>query len=127
MGIVILLYTIIANILRVWLAHRVKMALLEKLQHDPHAPATVEELHELLEDHSDGPARKAHVDYVIVGAALAVIGFCTALAAYVLGHGQSSTGVYFGGVTCVVVGAILMLLGLLVRYLGCLPVDSEMK
>jgi hypothetical protein len=126
-GIIILLYTIIANLLRVWLDHRIKLALLEKLQHDPHAPATAEELRALLDEHSVDAERKPHVDYVIVGAALSFIGFCTALAAYILGHGQSSAGVYFGGVVCVAVGGILALLGLLIRYLKRLPIDSELK
>ena len=120
-GILILLYTIIANLLRVWLDHRIKMALLERLQHDPNAPATAEELQALLEEHSVGPARKHRVDYVIMGAVLSLIGFCTALLAHILGHGQSSAGVYFGGVVCVAVGGILVLLGLLTRYLARLP------
>ncbi len=126
-GIVILLYTIIANLLRVWLDHRIKMAILERLQHDPHAPGTAEELQALLDEHSVEAVRKNHVDYVIVGAVLASIGFCTAFAAYILGHGQSSAGVYFGGVVCVAVGGILALLGLLLRYLKRLPIDSELK
>ena len=47
-GMLILLYTIVANLLRVWLAHNVKMALLERLQHGVEDPTTPEDLQALL-------------------------------------------------------------------------------
>jgi hypothetical protein len=126
-GITVLLYTIISNLLRVWLDHRVKLALLETLEHDPNAPATAEELQALLEEHAIAPGRKSKLDYCVVGMVLLVIGTCTGLAGYIWGHGMASAGVYFGGVTCIAVGAILVLLGLLLRYLARLPIDPRMK
>lgn len=126
-GMLILLYIILANVLRLWLDHRVKMVLLEKLRRDPDAPGTMEEIQSLLDaDETDAP-RKSPVDYVIVGTILAALGLGTAGTAYLLGQGQASVGVYFGGVACVTVGAILILLGLLIRYLTRLPVHKNMK
>lgn len=126
-GMLILLYIILANVLRLWLDHRVKMALLEKLRRDPDAPGTMEEIQALLEaDEHDAP-RKSPVDYVIVGGVLVLLGVGTAGTAYLLGQGQASVGVYFGGVVCVAVGAILILLGLLIRYLTQLPLHKNLK
>jgi len=127
MGIILLLYTIFANLLRVWLDHRVKLALLEKLQKDPGAPASLEELAALLDDRSEESAGRDQVDYAVVGFVLAGIGVASALAGYLWGHGPASAGIYFGGVACVAVGAILILLGLLLRYLERLPIDPGMK
>ena len=126
-GMLILLYIILANVLRLWLDHRVKMALLEKLRRDPEAPGTMEEIQALLDADKEDAPQKGSVDYVIVGTILVVLGFCSAGGAYLLGQGQASVGVYLGGVACVSVGAILILLGLLIRYLTRLPMHKNMK
>jgi hypothetical protein len=127
LGIILLLYTIFASLLRVWLDHRVKLALLEKLQKDPNSPATLDEVAALLDGSSEESARKGKVDYTVVGFVLAAIGLASALSGYLWGHGPASAGIYFGGVACVAVGAILVLLGLLLRYLERLPIDTGMK
>lgn len=124
-GIIILLYTIFANLLRVWMAHRIKMALLDRLQQAPGSLASPDDIQALLDDEGDGPDNR--VDYVVVGTVLAAIGLCTALGGYFWGQGSASAGLYFGGVVCVAVGAILVLLGVLVRYLARLPVDRPMN
>tara|TARA_R110001592_G_scaffold284589_1_gene552915 strand:- start:679 stop:972 length:294 start_codon:yes stop_codon:yes gene_type:complete len=97
--------------------------MLERLQRDPDRPKTTEQLHALVDEPYEGAEQKTPVDYVIVGGALAIVGFGTALVSYVWGQGQTSVGIYFGGVACVAVGAILILLGFLIRYLSRLPMD----
>ncbi len=120
-GIIALGYTIAANLLRVWLKHRVKLALLEKLQHDPAHAESLEELQAILEEDSAGSERAARVDYRVLGVTLAALGMFSVLAAWLFGEPEWMTGAYFGGVICVAVGFILALLGLVVRYLEKLP------
>lgn len=126
-GIIMLLYTILANLARVWMDHRIKLALLDRMQQKTGGPDSLEELKALLDGEPELAHGKTQVNYVVTGALLAAIGLCTAFGGYVWGHGQSSAGVYFGGVACVSVGAILVLLGLLLRYLARLPIDPNLK
>ena len=124
-GMLILLYTIVANLLRIWLAHNVKMALLERLQHGDEEQATPEEIQALLELSPEDKDYSQKLDYIVVGTVLLLIGVVSALAGYLWGQGSTSAAVYFGGVVCGVVGAILILLGLLIRYLTRLPIAGN--
>lgn len=122
-GIIALGYTIAANLLRVWLKHRVKLALLEKLQHDPAHTESLEELQALIEENTAGSERAARVDYRIMGLALAAMGMPALLAAWLVGEPEWMTGAYFGGAICVAVGFILALLGAVLRYLERVPTE----
>lgn len=123
LGIIALAYTIAANLLRVWIDHRVKIALLEKLQRDPARAPSPEELRELLEGSAEGRERRDTVDFVIAGSALAAMGVASAFTAWCFGGGGWLTGAYLGGIVCVIVGFILALLGMVVRYLTRSPVE----
>jgi len=126
-GIIALGYTIAANLLRVWLKHRVKLALLEKLQHDPAHTESLEELQALIEENSVGSERAARVDYRVLGLTLAALGMPALLAAWLFGEPEWMTGAYFGGAICVAVGFILALLGVIVGYLERLPGEDIRK
>lgn len=124
LGIIALVYTVAANLLRVWLNHRVKIALLERLQADPAPLDSPHALQDLVNSdlaHTQSPNR---VDYVVAGVTLAALGTCSALAAWCCGAREWMAGAYLGGIVCVAVGFILTLLGLLMRYLSKLPLDS---
>ena len=126
-GIIALGYTIAANLLRVWLKHRVKLALLEKLQHDPAHTASLEELQALFNEDGVGSDRVARVDYRVLGFTLVILGMPALLAAWFLGEPEWMTGAYFGGAICVAVGFILALLGMVVRYLERMPEEFIRK
>ncbi|MBL7645823.1 MAG: hypothetical protein JNK74_06485 [Candidatus Hydrogenedentes bacterium] len=115
-GIIALGYVIAANLLRVWLKHRLKLALLEKLQHDPSHGETLEELQALLDESASTTGGSVRVDYRILGVTLAALGLLSLLAAWLFGEPEWMTGLYFGGVICLAAGFILALLGLVVRY-----------
>ena len=115
-GIIALAYVIAANLLRVWLKHRLKLALLEKLQHDPSHRESLDELQALLDESASGTEQAARVDYRVLGVTLAALGMLSLLAAWLFGEPEWMTGLYFGGVICLAVGVILALLGLVVRY-----------
>ncbi len=115
-GIIALGYIIAANLLRVWLKHRLKLALLEKLQHDPSHRESLDELQALLDESAAETERVARVDYRVLGVTLAGLGLLSLLAAWLFGEPEWMTGLYFGGVICLAAGFILALLGLVVRY-----------
>lgn len=115
-GIIALGYIIAANLLRVWLKHRLKLALLEKLQHDPSHRESLDELQALLDESASGTEQAVRVDYRVLGVTLAALGLLSLLAAWLFGEPEWMTGLYFGGVICLAVGVILALLGLVVRY-----------
>jgi hypothetical protein len=120
-GIIALGYIVITNVLRLWLKHRVKLVLLEKLQHDPAHAESLEKLESLLEEDSAGAGRAAWVDYRVLGVTLAALGLTSLLSAWLFGEPEWMTGAYFGGVICVAVGFILALLGQVMRYLERFP------
>lgn len=124
LGIIALAYTVTANLLRVWMNHRVKMALIEQLQEEA---GCLDDVHELASRLDRDTRRGRHVDHVVVGVTLAALGILSALAAWGFGGPSWITGAYFGGVVCVAVGFILTLLGLITRYLARLPVESRRK
>lgn len=119
-GIIALGYVVTANLLRAWLKHRVKLALLEKLQHDPAHAESLADLEALLEEGSAGPEGR-RLDYRVLGVTLAGFGMASLAAAWLFGEPEWMTGAYFGGVICLAVGFILALLGLILRYVERLP------
>jgi len=127
LGIIALAYTVAASLLSVWLNHRVKMALLKKLQSDPGAMEGLQDLQEFVNGPESGAQPGQRVDHVIVGMTLASLGIVSALAAWCFGGQGWMTGAYFGGVICVAVGCILTLLGLITRYLARLPIEPGRK
>ena len=124
LGIIALGYTITANLLRVWLEHRVKLALLERLQSDGDGVDGLAHLQSLVDGDTGNGRGRPWVDHVVVGVTLAILGAGSILSAWWCGGQGTLTGVYFGGVLCVAVGFILTVLGLITRFLARLPVQT---
>ncbi len=121
-----LAYLILREVMRVWLEHRVKMALLERLEHKPELMRSFEELQDLLDgaQHvSLSGSRK--IDLSATGVFLALIGFLCVVIYWLAGRSQWAVGAYFGGVACAVIGFILVTIGLLVRLLRQPPNTPE--
>lgn len=110
-------YLMLRSFFRIWLEHRVKMALLEKLERQPDLAGTFPEIQRLL-DTPAPPDRAAPINYVLTGIFLALIGLSCAILAQRYFSGRYATGVYFGGVLCVPVGFMMTLLGLVTRLLS---------
>ncbi len=118
---VLLVHTITRSIGRVWLDHRVKLALLEKLEKNPNLVTSFDDLQDLL-DSTDNPEQAGQrQDILVTGVILAVCGAACALYFGNLGRGQTAVGAYIGGVACVVLGFLLTLVGLVTRYLSRPP------
>lgn len=112
-----LAYMILREMARVWLDHRVKMALLEKLEHKPELLYSFQELKELLDDSPHLVAKRSKTDITIIGVFLVIIGLVSAILYSVIGSSQWAVGVYFGGVACVVIGFLLTTIGVVARIL----------
>ncbi|MBX3177810.1 MAG: hypothetical protein KF886_10640 [Candidatus Hydrogenedentes bacterium] len=120
-GIIALAYTVVANLLRVWLNHRVRLALLEAAEPGPGHSGEPPEVESLVCGAAPVAGRPPLVDHVTLGVTLAVLGSASALIAWFLGGQPWMAGAFLGGVACIAVGFLLTLLGLLMRYLSRLP------
>ncbi len=120
-----LAYIVLREMTRVWLDHRVKMALLERLEHKPELIYSFKELQELLDDTPPPVKRRHKTDLLLVGVFLAVIGLISVIIYSVIGRSQWAVGAYFGGVACVVIGFLLTALGLVERILRRPPNKLE--
>lgn len=112
-----LAYMILREMARVWLDHRVKMALLEKLEHKPELLYSFQELKELLDDSPHLVERRSKTDITLIGVFLVIIGLISAILYSVIGSSQWAVGAYFGGVACVVIGFLLTTIGVVARIL----------
>lgn len=119
-----LVFTIARNVGKLWMDHRVKVALLEKLETKPELLRSFDELQELLDAAPKDDAEKQHVDYVVTGLVLALVGIgCVVVSAS--NSGRTAVGVYVGGVACVALGFILALVGLLTWFLARTPISRS--
>lgn len=116
-----LIYLIVREILRVWLDHKVKVMLLERLEGHPEVLHSFQELQELLDGTPSREKRGKNPDLLLTGVFLALIGIVAVVAYAMVGRSQWAVGAYFGGVACVVIGFILTTFGLLTRYLNRPP------
>ncbi len=121
-----LVYTVARNVGRLWLDHRVKLALLEKLESKPDLLRSFDELQTLLDDTPKYEAESTRVDYMVTGVVLVLIGLVCVIVAAPLG-GRTAVGVYVGGVACVVLGFMLALVGLITWFLSRTPVSRDGK
>jgi hypothetical protein len=115
-------YGVIRALGRIWLDHQMKLALLERLQEKPELIESFQELQTIL-DRAPGTAGAGnHQDYRLTGIILAAIGVGCAAVGRGLGVGRFAVGAYVGGCICVVLGFVLLLAGLLIRWLSRHPV-----
>lgn len=108
---------LIRTIGQVWVRHRVQMTLLERLEERPDLLEVMQDVQDTVEEPASRATGKHAPDFVLTGVMLAGIGVACAIGAGVFGRSQVATAVYFGGVMCVCLGFILVVVGLLVRYL----------
>lgn len=116
-AVVTLVYMIIREMTRVWLEHRVKMLLLERLEDKPELMYSFDEVQELLDGRPASEEQQTKVNLAATGLFLAIIGLLFVLLNAVIGRTQWGVGAYFGGVACVVIGFLLTTIGLVIRLL----------
>jgi hypothetical protein len=124
-ALIMLAQSIVRNLARAYLEHRVKLALLEMLERKPELLRSNQELEQLLEDTLPASEAQRPLDLVLTGVILAVIGAICAVIYTNIGSGRWAVGAYWGGVACVVLGFLLALVGLVVRWLDHAPLERR--
>lgn len=71
--------SIVRNIVRAWMDHRVKLALLEQLERKPELLRSMDALKDLLDTTPDAETSERQIDYVITGSILAAVGLVCAI------------------------------------------------
>ncbi len=99
---------------RVWLEHRVKLALLKKLESRPELIPSFEDLQELVDHVSAGPVTLRQ-DFRVTGFFLLILGIGSVVWGRVFSLGRISVGLNLGGLVCVCLGFVLVLLGFLLH------------
>ena len=116
-AVVTLVYIILREMTRVWLEHRDKMLLLERLEDKPELLYSFQDLQELLDGRPARVETGGKSDLTVTGLFLALIGILFVIVNALVGSSQWGVGAYFGGVACVVLGFLLATIGLVVRLL----------
>ncbi len=116
-----LLYGIVRFLGRIWLEHRVRLALLEKIDKRPELVESVQGLMDLMAP-SEPVWSETRQDYAVTGVLLGLIGGACCVAGWMLHSGKLAVGIYAGGWVCVFLGFLLFLFGLFVRRLIRHPV-----
>lgn len=123
---VIVFVAVVYGILRmfghIWLEHRIRLTLLEKIEKRPELVDSVHDLVNLLGAAEALPARKDRQDYALTGALLAAMGVGFCLLGRMLHSGKLAVGIYVGGWVCVVLGLLLFAVGLFIRKLLRQPI-----
>lgn len=122
--IVALSYLIARNIGQVWVDYRVRLALLERIEQ---SPELLDEFPELLDTPQQDTPETSVQSLTQTGAMLAIIGLVCVILYASVGSGYWAVGAYWGGVACVALGFLMVLLGLLVRFLSKPPSDSVLN
>jgi hypothetical protein len=109
---------VMRSIMTAWLNHRLRLELLRKLEKNPDLVASPGEAQDLYENMTSGAGNSEVQDYTFTGIALGIIGGACLVIGLKWRIGQLAAGVYWGGMICVFLGALLALIGLMVRLLG---------
>ena len=104
-------------ILRVWLDHRIKLSLLERLDSNPALLESCPDIRTLLESGAAPGASRPQQDYAWTGLFLIFSGVACIIFARILAVGTVAVGLYYGGGLCVWVGIVLGIVGLVIRSL----------
>ncbi len=117
----VLLYGVVRILGRMWLEHRVRLTLLERIDKRPELAESVQGLMDLM-GAAEPVSTKMRQDYAVTGVLLALIGGGCCLAGWMLHSGKLAVGIYVGGWVCVGAGFLLCLFGLFIRKLMRHPV-----
>ena len=120
-------YLLMRNAVRVWVDHRVKQGLLEKFEHNPELLDSFDDLQEYLDSWEELAQSPPLVDPLLMGVLLSSFGLVISLLTWAFGHGQWATSSYIGGLITVVIGFMLTLVGLSIRYLLRPPSEAVLK
>lgn len=117
LALVAVILAVTRSMVSAWFNYRVKLELLRKLEQDPELVNSPEEMQALLAtglpaSPSDNP------DYALTGTALGIIGIGCVLFGRMLRVGQFAAGMFWGGMACIAIGLLLVLIGVILRLVA---------
>ena len=111
------LFGVLRALTRTWLDYRLRLSLLDKLEHASLSNKTPEEVERVLETAIPPIEAMPRQDYAITGLLLAAVGLAMFMVGSSLRVGQLAMGTYYGGATCILLGVLLALAGFIIRVL----------
>lgn len=121
---ILLVYWAIRSVFRLWFRHRVKMAILDRIERKPDLLRSLDAIPEFLDANSSAPDETSPMNVTLTGVILALIGITCSIIYAAIGGGRWAVGAYWGGVACVVLGFIIALFGLVAQYLSKTRLDK---
>lgn len=109
---------VLRSIVTAWLNYRLRLAVLRKLEKNPEMAGSPAEAQDLFEGLTTVSRDSAPQDYTLTGVALGVIGAGCILVGLNWRMGQLAAGVYWGGMICVFLGALLAMVGLVIGMMA---------
>ncbi|GMW02291.1 MAG: hypothetical protein AMXMBFR84_34270 [Candidatus Hydrogenedentota bacterium] len=116
--VVTIFYGVFYSLVRAWLDYRVKLSFLEKLEKHPDLLAAKDEVQGILSQGAVPARYTPRQDYALTGLILAIFGIVFALLGYNARIGQFAVGATLGGIVCLMIGILLGLFGLVIRFLA---------
>jgi len=113
---------------RIWTEHKIRLALLERVQEKPELIEPFQELQDLAL--TANPAAWKTTDrqnYTLTGGILSIIGIGCGVAGRALRVGQLAVGLYTGGLICIGLGVLLALIGIAIQWLSRNPIPPPKK
>lgn len=115
LALVAVILAVTRSMVAAWFNYRVKLELLRRLEQDPELVSSPEEMRELLR--TALPASPSDTtDYALTGTALGLIGIGCVLIGRMLRVGQFAAGMFWGGMACIAIGLLLVLIGVVLRF-----------
>ena len=108
---------------RLWIEHKVRLALLERIQEKPELIESFPDLRDLVFT-GNAAGRQS---YPLTGVLLGVIGAGCVLGGRALRVGKLAVGIYSGGLICIGLGVLLALAGIAIQWFSRNPVLSPRK
>ena len=124
---VAVVYGIIRALGHVWLEHRIKVALLEKLEANPELIPSFNELEKLVDSVTTQGETRSRQNYTLTGVFLGLMGLGCIIWGYSLTMGRLAVGLYFGGLICVCLGFVIALVGMLIQSASRPSVSSSKR
>ena len=116
---VLVAYAAFYAVFRSWLDYRTKVSFIKELDRHASLPSSPDAMASLLAQAADSFSRRSRHNFLLTGLILSFVGLSTFLAGRSLRVGQLAVGLYIGGKTCMVLGLLLAVFGLvalLVRH-----------
>lgn len=117
----VLIYGIFRAFGSIWLEHRIRMVLLQRLQKKPELLDSMHELFDVIGAAEPLPPRNRQ-DFAVTGVILAVFGGALCTAGRIIHTGKLAVAIYGGGWACIILGFLLFVIGLIIRKLSRHPV-----